>query len=361
MPPRLVPDDDLYARLELTADATPEAIEVAWRALLKRHHPDVAGEGEAALEVAKRINVAHDWLSDPELRRAYDRERLVPAAAGEGPRAGGGRRPRAGWSVRRPGPRPRPRQTDLHRGDAAARAAWFLDRVARLGADELDRLAATEAPPIAFHATIRRFVPGDAAAAYAELAAALEARVPRERWRTLPVRDALLGVAAELAFGAALDELLDGAFRRRARERLLRAWEASVNQPRHGPNRDEVRAFLDRLATLTPPEAARFVRASQGIAAGERPWPDALDADDDEALRISAELAARDAADVVPADGLAPATATRVRRLAARLAHVVALRHLFGPRAYAELLEPWHAAVGAPPPPPRGPRVRRAG
>lgn len=362
MPPRLVPDDDLYARLELTVDASPEAIEVAWRALLKRHHPDVAGDGEAALEVAKRINVAHDWLSDPDLRRAYDRERLVPAGApAAGPRAGGGRAPRAGWTVRRPGPRPRPRQTDLHRGDARARAGWFVDRVGRLGADELDRLAATEAPPIAFHATIRRFVPDDAAAAYAELASAVEARVPRERWRDLPVRDALLGVAAELAFGTALDELLDGAFRRRARERLLRAWEASVNQPRHGPNRDEVRAFLDRLGALTPDEASRLVRASQGIAGSERPWPDAQDPEDDEALRISAELAARDAAASVQGAGLSSATATRVRRLAARLAHVVALRPLFAPRRYAELLAPWHAVVGAPAPPSRYPRVRRAG
>jgi curved DNA-binding protein CbpA len=44
MPPRpMLPPDDLYARLELSIDASPEAIEVAWRALLKRHHPDVAG------------------------------------------------------------------------------------------------------------------------------------------------------------------------------------------------------------------------------------------------------------------------------------------------------------------------------
>src|SRR5689334_24254492 len=76
MPPQLVPADDLYATLELTPDASPEAIELAWRALLKRHHPDVAGEDAKALDRAKRINVAHDWLSDPELRARYDAERL---------------------------------------------------------------------------------------------------------------------------------------------------------------------------------------------------------------------------------------------------------------------------------------------
>ena len=68
-----LPADDLYARLGVPHDASPEAIELAWRGLLRQHHPDVAGPD--GLELAKRINVAHDWLSDPELRHRYDRER----------------------------------------------------------------------------------------------------------------------------------------------------------------------------------------------------------------------------------------------------------------------------------------------
>ena len=101
-PARLVPDDDLYARLEVALDASPEAIELAWRALLKRHHPDVAGDDAEALDRAKRINVAHDWLSDPALRARYDADRLglaprppaAPAGAGYRPRAARGRRGR---------------------------------------------------------------------------------------------------------------------------------------------------------------------------------------------------------------------------------------------------------------------------
>ena len=74
MPPRpALPDDDLYRRLDVPTDASAETIEVAWRGLLRRHHPDVAGPD--GLELAKRINVAHDWLSDPALRARYDRER----------------------------------------------------------------------------------------------------------------------------------------------------------------------------------------------------------------------------------------------------------------------------------------------
>src|SRR3954471_18423174 len=79
-----LPSDDLYARLGVPRDASPEAIELAWRALLKRHHPDVAGDDAAALDLAKRINVAHDWLSDPGLRARYDADRLglAPVAPG---------------------------------------------------------------------------------------------------------------------------------------------------------------------------------------------------------------------------------------------------------------------------------------
>src|SRR5215218_2638272 len=88
MPPRpMLPPDDLYARLELPVDASYEAVEIAWRALLKRHHPDVAGP--TADQLAKRINVAHDWLSDPDLRARYDRERHPRATRST---VGGGRR-----------------------------------------------------------------------------------------------------------------------------------------------------------------------------------------------------------------------------------------------------------------------------
>ena len=76
MPPRpSIPTDDLYRRLGVPVDASFEAIEVAWRGLLRIHHPDVAGP--EALETAKRINVAHDWLSDPATRARYDAERGV--------------------------------------------------------------------------------------------------------------------------------------------------------------------------------------------------------------------------------------------------------------------------------------------
>jgi len=354
-PAPLVPDDDLYARLEVDEEASPEAIELAWRALLKRHHPDVAGDSDAALERAKRINVAHDWLSDPPLRARYDLARLPPGIASRGPaaRAAYARRPGMGWRPppRHPaaprGPR-RPSSTrpDLIHGEPAERLARFLGRVARLTPDELDRLAEAEPPPIAFLATIRRFLNVDARASFAEAEKALEARVPHERWAEMGLREALLGVAAELVLAPFLDDTLAEPFRSRARERLLRAWDASLEQPRWGPNGAEVGALLRRVAAMTPPEVAVFIRACAGIPGDDRPWPDALDREEDETLRISAHLAARDLAAAIPVSGLAPAVATRAQRLAGRQGHVVALRHAFRRATFAALVAPFVAATG---------------
>ncbi|HEU0244129.1 MAG TPA: J domain-containing protein [Candidatus Limnocylindrales bacterium] len=362
----LLPDDDLYARLEVAVDASPEAIEVAWRALLRRHHPDVAGSHPAALERAKRINVAHDWLSDPGLRARYDAERL-----GLGPIArGGARRPgyrprvaRHPWAHQpgsratsaRPSTRP-----DLVRGDPAERLARFLARVERLTPDELDRLAAAEPPPIAFLATVRRFLSPEAMQAFADAEAELVRRVPPDRWAEVGLREGLLGVAAELVLAPSLDDLLAEPFRGRARERLLRAWEASLDQPRHGPNGAGVEAVRARVARLTREELAAFLRGSQGIDGADRPWPESLDREEDEALRISALLAERDVAAAIAVAGLAPGTATRARRLAARLGHVTALRHAFPPAVYAGLVAPFTAATSARARGAAGPEVHRA-
>src|SRR5688572_8871532 len=138
MPPRqTLPGDDLYARLGVPRDASAEAIDLAWRGLLRKHHPDIAGPD--ALELAKRINVAHDWLSDPELRRRYDREHADGIRSGRSPRASG----RPDWSATAWRPVRRPPTT-------AERVTAVVERVGRLTRDELDRLSLAEPAPIAF-------------------------------------------------------------------------------------------------------------------------------------------------------------------------------------------------------------------
>jgi len=348
MPQPALPADDLYARLSVPTNASPEAIEVAWRALLRRHHPDVAGPD--GLEQAKRINVAHDWLSDPALRARYDREHGL--RHGIGPRGDGHRawhaRDGAGAAAARPVPHVR------RPVDQATLVARFLDRVAALTPTEIDRLALAEPPPIAFGATIRRFLPPEQRAALDEVEDAVGGRLPPGANRPT-IRDAIDGYATELVLGRFLDELLTEPFRERAHERLTRGWDAAVGQPRYGPNGASVEALVGRIERLDAAGLRRLADTGSRIRGTEDPWPPDVSPGDDDALRISAILAARDVAAAVPV-GLSAPDRARARHAAARLAHLLVLRHAFAPAAFEALTGPWRPWLV---PAGSGPRVRR--
>lgn len=343
MSPRpALPADDLYARLELPSDATPEAIEIAWRSLLRRHHPDVAGP--AGLDQSKRINVAHDWLSVPELRARYDRERGI--ARGQRTRA------TSTGHVAHPPPRQTPRPV-RRREDVIAE---FLHRVEHLTDDELDRLAVADPAPIAFGATIRRFLPEEPQAALSAVEHEIDRRLEPAAASRPAIRDSVRAYAAELVLGSFLDELLSEPFRGRTRERLSRGWEAAVGQPRYGPNGKAIRTLLGRLRGLDDAGLRDLARASPA-AAPDEPWPSGTSPEDDEGLRVSSELATRDAEAAVPANGLDQVTTERARRSAGRLAHLLVLRHAFAPAAFEALIEPWRGRFL--PREPSGPRVHR--
>jgi len=331
MPARLLlPADDLYARLEVPVDAGAEAIEIAWRALLRRHHPDVAGPD--GLAAATAINVAHDWLSDPELRARYDRERGIATHAGRGAwRDLGG--------PARPGVRTRP--VIRKPLDRKAALAAFLDRVARLGADELDRLDCAGVTPIAFVASIERFLSADQLAAVAAAEADVKSRLPKASWRRPHVRDAVVGAALELVLGEFLDEHLDEPFRGRVRERLTRGWDAAVGQRRYGPAGADVEALIRRLERLTPAELRSLAATGTSEALGEEPWPADTTPEDDEALRVSSVLASRDVARVIGGDSLDRPSLERARRAAGRLAHLVVLRSSYPASEWERLTRPW--------------------
>ncbi len=74
--PETLPPFDLYAELGVAPSADRATIEAAFRRLMKKHHPDVAGEQDARGERGKRLNVARYWLVDPDRRARYDGERL---------------------------------------------------------------------------------------------------------------------------------------------------------------------------------------------------------------------------------------------------------------------------------------------
>src|SRR3954449_7983079 len=63
---------DYYDVLGVSRDASPEELQQAFRRLARANHPDV-NKDPGAEERFKEINEAYSALSDPELRRKYDR------------------------------------------------------------------------------------------------------------------------------------------------------------------------------------------------------------------------------------------------------------------------------------------------
>lgn len=366
-----LPTDDLYARLELPVDAAPEAIEIAWRSLLKRHHPDVAGE--SSLETAKRINIAHDWLADPALRARYDRTLLKPAATRAGStraaasRAGSSRDPAAARDPAPGGPRPS-RPGEPHHGshrhvlDPDERApdldlrspvvAAFLEQVAALGPDEIDRLALAERPPLAFVASIRRFLVPERSSALDALEGLVAERLPTAARSVPAVRDAATSFGQYLLLAGFLADTLSEPFRERVEERMTRGWLAAMRVPRYGPRTSEVRALTARARTLSAAQGAFLVEAAARLGLTDRLWPHGTDPDEDEVLRVSAALAARDASAAAAASG----ADRRVQGAVASFARVAALAPAFGPAEAGRLLRPWRDLDIGPQPAPGRPR-----
>jgi DnaJ-class molecular chaperone len=73
-------DHDHYSTLGLDRRCTTAQIRAAYRALSKRHHPDLNPDSPEAAACTRELNDAHETLTDPARRRAYDRE-LDAAAA----------------------------------------------------------------------------------------------------------------------------------------------------------------------------------------------------------------------------------------------------------------------------------------
>ena len=100
---------DYYDVLGVSRDAGPDELQQAFRRLARANHPDV-NKDPGAEERFKEINEAYSALSDPELRKRYDRfgedfrrvpedweQRVGAGAGGFGGRAGRG--PRTTWTA----------------------------------------------------------------------------------------------------------------------------------------------------------------------------------------------------------------------------------------------------------------------
>src|SRR5689334_4111927 len=80
---------DYYAVLQVHPDADYEVIEAAYRQLMKKHHPDMAGPDPRRIAEherrAKSINEAFAILRDPERRRRYDLDRILTGSVRPAP------------------------------------------------------------------------------------------------------------------------------------------------------------------------------------------------------------------------------------------------------------------------------------
>jgi hypothetical protein len=90
------------------------------------------------------------------------------------------------------------------------------------------------------------------------------------------------------------------------------------------------------------PEVRALAASGARERLGDDPWPVAASPDEDDALRVSSELAAADAAAAIDA---APGSGNRssagARRAAARVAHLLVLRHAFSATAFERHARPW--------------------
>ncbi len=79
-----MPTKDFYDVLGVHRSASADDIKRAYRALARKHHPDVADNKAEAEHRFKEINEAYEVLSDPQKRAQYDRYGTVSNGAAGG-------------------------------------------------------------------------------------------------------------------------------------------------------------------------------------------------------------------------------------------------------------------------------------
>lgn len=79
---------DHYATLGIKRDASADDIRKAYRALARKHHPDLNPDDESAKKKFQEVQAAFDTLNDPKKKEMYDRYGDAYEQMGAGPRGG---------------------------------------------------------------------------------------------------------------------------------------------------------------------------------------------------------------------------------------------------------------------------------
>ncbi len=381
------PDFDPYELLGVDASADAATIDRAYKARIRFVHPDIAGA--AGLDETKRLNIAREWLVDPDLRAQLPRPSSAwrfrrPKAPPERPSA-------QGPSSERPPPTrpsPPPAAPPSWDTDSQPRPRWdydpflddpvafdfgshtdelraFFESIRSLSGDERARVTFSlgDEPPFFFGQFKDRV--GEKVWARSTALEDAIASVWRERNdESTPLlfpRGRVYGDGA-LAANAYAQWLLLGEFiRQHTRDvdaiaeiatRCTAPWNASIGEVRYGSAQREVLAFLDDARGLSINAAERLARAwhrHMGSFLYGRPgedwFPGSLD--HPKPQLVSARLAAVDASRIEPPEGL-PYEHHNGYRYGLRLtAHVLALGGAEEPGR--DYLRPWREALDTSP------------
>ncbi len=381
------PDFDPYQLLGVDGSADPATIDRAYKARIRHVHPDIAGI--AGLDETKRLNIAREWLLDPELRAQLPKP---------SPRWGRRRAPQPPPSSSTPPSTPPPPPPPTQSQDSSwywdgaaappSRPAWaydpsvedpvtfdygawtdtlraFFESVRSLTSDERARVTYSlgEEPPLFFE-DFKDLVSERMWARSEALEDAIE-RLWRERVDEAPPllfpRGRVFGNGIVVANAYAQWLLLGDAIRQKTPDpaaiaalaaRCTAAWVASIGHTRYAGRQQEVVACLDDARTLSLNAAARLAKAWQRDMGGYlfgRPgedwFPGSLDHPRPDL--VSARLAAVDASRVEPPDDL-PYELRNGFRCGLRLtAYVLALGGVSEPGR--DYLRPWRDAMDGSP------------
>jgi hypothetical protein len=258
------PGFDPYEVLGVGPDADEIVIQLAYKVRIREAHPDIAGP--AGLEQTKRLNVARDWLLDPERRM------LLRA-----PRAAFRQAPEPEPDRRRT---PRVRRVDLnHLGRHTGEIHAFLHSIGDLSPDERARVnySLGDAPPPDLE-LYREFLGPELWARSQALRDEVERvweRTVDEPAPNLPRLGRLLPTGLLVANLYAQWILLEDFFREALAGLMVRGvrvadslavrcttpWLGSVGHPRYGPRQSEVMDFFLAAGDLPADAAERLARS----------------------------------------------------------------------------------------------------